>query len=74
MAIDKRKPQNKKKKRLLKKRELAIRPRAVGRYLIVCEGERTEPLYFEWFKRKFDELKSSSDKITSTEGLVVKSI
>jgi hypothetical protein len=73
MAIDKRRPQSKKKKRLLKKRELASRPRAVGRYLIVCEGERTEPLYFEWFKRKFDELKSSSVQVKSTEGLVVKS-
>jgi negative regulator of replication initiation len=37
MAIDKRRPQSRKKKRLLKKRELNKRPRAVGRYLIVLE-------------------------------------
>lgn len=73
MAIDKKRPQSRKKKRLLKNRELNKRPCAVGRYLIVCEGERTEPLYFDWFKRKFDELKANSTKVRSTESLEVKS-
>ncbi len=31
-------------------------------YLIVCEGEKTEPNYFKWYKKELDKLKSEFDR------------
>lgn len=44
----------KKRKGVKKKRKENIRKRAPYRYLIVCEGKKTEPNYFEGIKRKIE--------------------
>ncbi|NLI58944.1 MAG: RloB domain-containing protein [Clostridium sp.] len=44
----------KKRKGAKKKRKESIRERAPYRYLIVCEGGKTEPNYFEGIKRKVE--------------------
>jgi len=46
---DKPLPKNKKQKRLDKAKK---RPVVLGKYLIVCEGEKTEPNYFKWYKEE----------------------
>ena len=43
----------KRKARKLKERKISFR-RSFDRVLIVCEGEQTEPLYFEEFKHEYD--------------------
>ena len=43
-----------KRKRGKKKRKEAIKEIAPFRYLIVCEGEETEPKYFEGIKNKIE--------------------
>ena len=44
----------KKRKGAKKKRKESIRERVPYRYLIVCEGGKTEPNYFEGIKRKVE--------------------
>lgn len=57
MARDKRLPMSKKEKKRQMQQENAKKPLAVGRILIVCEGEKTEPLYFNWWKRQLENIK-----------------
>lgn len=45
----------KKARRERRQRKIDIRKQAPYRYLIVCEGEKTEPHYFEGIKRYIDE-------------------
>jgi len=56
MARDKLLPKNKKQKRLEKAKK---RPVVLGKYLIVCEGEKTEPNYFKWYKEELNRLKNA---------------
>jgi len=63
MAIDKLLPQSPKRKQKEKKQREACRPVAVGRYLIVCEGTKTEPNYFKWYQTKLEKLKGELAQI-----------
>ncbi|MEN8215729.1 MAG: RloB family protein [Pseudomonadota bacterium] len=67
MARDKPLPKSKKQK----KREKAKRPVALGRYLIVCEGEKTEPNYFKWYKEELKRLKNALAHSKTPEGIFV---
>lgn len=74
MARDKRLPKSKKQKRREKAQQQAQRPVALGRYLIVCEGEKTEPNYFKWYKEELKRLKNASAHVKTPEGIDVKEL
>lgn len=58
MASNKQLPKSPKQKQKEKKQREALRPVAVGRYLIVCEGEKTEPNYFRWYQTQLQHLQN----------------
>jgi len=70
MARDKPLPKSKKQK----KREKAQRPIILGRYLIVCEGEKTEPNYFKWYKQELNRLKKALAHLKTPEGIEIKEL
>lgn len=57
MGRDRVLPKSKREKVREKQQKEAARPLAVGRILIVCEGTKTEPNYFEAWKEQVDEIK-----------------
>jgi hypothetical protein len=60
MARDKPLPKSKKDKNRRKQQEKANKPLAVGRILIVCEGGKTEPNYFNWWKEQLENIKKAA--------------
>jgi len=72
MARDKFLPQNKQEKRKEKTlRRLQQQHFAVGRFLIICEGEKTEPNYFNWYKNELQGLKKSLGRYVKIDGIEV---
>lgn len=72
MARDKSLPQNKQEKRKEKTlRRLQLQHFAVGRFLIVCEGEKTEPNYFNWYKNELQGLKQSLGRYVKIDGIEI---
>jgi hypothetical protein len=63
VAKNKQPPKSPRQKRLEKTLRKAQMPVAVGRILIVCEGEKTEPNYFKWYQTELQQLKSVSGRI-----------
>ena len=55
-------PGSKKDKKRKEKQKKTNKPLAVGKILIVCEGEKTEPYYFEWWKEQIEYIKKASNK------------
>ncbi|SNX53709.1 RloB family protein [Thermoanaerobacterium sp. RBIITD] len=53
----------KKRRRHRRERKENAKKRAPNRYLIVCEGKKTEPNYFEGIKRKINEQYSQSVRV-----------
>jgi hypothetical protein len=60
MARDKRLPPSKKDRVRQKQQQKAKKPLAVGRILIVCEGEKTEPNYFKWWQKQLENIKGAA--------------
>jgi hypothetical protein len=71
MARDKRLPKSKKQKRLDKAKKRSV---VLGRYLIVCEGEKTEPNYFKWYKEELNRLKNALAHSKTPQGFDVKAL
>lgn len=65
MARDRVLPQSKKDRGRAKQEQKAARPLGVGRILIVCEGTKTEPNYFEAWKKQVDEIKTELELRTT---------
>ncbi len=57
MARDKGLPLSKKDRKRKKQQKRARRPLAVGRILIVCEGKKTEPDYFKWWRKQLENIR-----------------
>jgi len=57
MARDKRLPQSKRDRKRREQQKNARKPLAVGRVLIVCEGEKTEPNYFKWWQKQLEKIR-----------------
>jgi hypothetical protein len=74
MARDKQLPKSKKQKRLEKAKKEAQRQVALGRYLIVCEGEKTEPNYFKWYKEELNRLKNKLAHTKTPQAFDVKEL
>jgi hypothetical protein len=64
MARDKKLPPSKRDRERQKQQKKANKPLAVGRILIVCEGEKTEPNYFNWWKEKLENIKKAGKSRT----------
>ena len=60
MARDKALPQSKKVQERQKQLKRAKRPTAVGHVLIICEGEKTEPNYFNWWRKQLENIRSAA--------------
>jgi len=68
MARDKKLPMSKRDRERQKQQDKANKPLAVGRILIVCEGEKTEPGYFKWWKEQLENIKKAA--ISRTVGRI----
>jgi len=64
MARDSGLPQSKRDKVHQKTLKKAKKPLAVGRVLIVCEGEKTEPNYFKWWAKQLEKIKKVANSKT----------
>ncbi len=64
MARDRNLPQSKRDRERQKQQNKAKKPLAVGRILIVCEGEKNEPNYFKWWKEQLENIKKSAKSRT----------
>ncbi|MDM8537762.1 RloB family protein [Desulfobacterales bacterium HSG17] len=71
MARNKRIPGSKKDKKLKKQKKREKRSLAVGRILIVCEGEQTEPNYFKWWQKELEAIRMTA-KSKAVSGIDVK--
>ncbi|MFK5968986.1 MAG: RloB family protein [Candidatus Marithrix sp.] len=59
---DKQLPLSKKRRQLLENQQNARKQLMVGRVLIVCEGEKTEPSYFRWWQEQLKKIRSIAIK------------
>ncbi len=72
MARNKGIPGSKKDRKRRKQQKKTKRQLAVGRILIVCEGEKTEPNYFRWWQKQLENIKRAA-KSRAVSGINVKS-
>jgi len=72
MARDKRLPQSQKNRKRREQQKNARKPLAVGRVLIVCEGEKTEPNYFKWWQKQLENIRGAA-KSKAVGGIEVNS-
>jgi hypothetical protein len=72
MARDKQLPMSQKAKNRIKQEKEAKKPLAVGRILIVCEGEKTEPNYFKWWSKQIENIKTTATQSKALASIDVK--
>ena len=67
-------PGSKRQQRMLKKEneDKSKRTVALGIYLIVCEGEKTEPNYFNFYKNELERLKKAHNQIRNKDNIFIK--